>query len=187
MTKPEFRIYLRALEPDDHKVTLGWHNDPRIYESIPQARRFVSASTEQEWIAKAIRENELGTSLRLGICLKENDRLIGIIQLTNIDHRNRGAEATTMIGETEYWGQGIIGEARVLLFEHAFLDLGLERISNKVLDTNTASLKSYDKFGSIREGVLRRAVYKDGMFHDMIQFSILKDEFIQRYGKKKSP
>ncbi len=184
MTKDGFRVYLRPLGPEDHKISVRWRNDPKIYESIPQPRRFVSEKTEQEWVEKAVKENELGISLKLAVCLNENDRFIGIIQLVNIDLKNRSGEATTMIGEKEYWGQGLIGEARVLLFEHAFLDLGLERISNKVLDTNTASLRSYEKFGSTREGVLRHAVYKDGMFHDMILFSMLKEEFTERYISK---
>jgi RimJ/RimL family protein N-acetyltransferase len=181
ITKEGFRVYLRSLEQDDYKVSARWRNDPKIYESIPQPRRFVSQKTEQEWVEKAIRENELGVSLKLAVCLTENDSFIGIIQLVNIDMRNRSGETHTMIGEKEYWGQGLIGEARILLFEHAFLDLGLERVSNKVLDTNTASLQSYEKFGSVREGVLRHSVYKDGKFHDMIQFSMLKKEFVDRY------
>jgi RimJ/RimL family protein N-acetyltransferase len=181
MTKKGFRVYLRALEIDDYKVSVRWRNDSEIYESIPQPRRFVSERTEQEWVERAIRENEQGVSLRLAVCLKENDRFVGIIQLLNIDLKNRCGEVTTMIGEKEYWGQGLIGEARILMFEHSFLELGLERISNKVLDTNTKSLKAYDKFGSVREGVLRNAVYKDGAFHDLILFSMLREEFLQRY------
>ncbi len=181
MTRPAFRVYLRSLESDDYKASVRWRNDPKIYESIPQPRRFVSEKTEQAWIEKAIKENELGSCLRLGICLKEKDRLIGLIQLVNIDHRNRSGEVRTLIGEKEYWGQGLIGEARVLLFEYAFLDLGLERIENRVLDTNTSSLRAYEKFGSVREGVLRRAVFKDGKYHDMILFSMLKEEFVEKY------
>jgi len=181
MTKDAYRIYLRALESDDYINTIKWRNDPQIFETLTQPRRFVSEKTEQDWIQKAIKENELGVCLRLAICLKENNKHIGLIQLLNIDMKNKSGEVTTLIGEKEYWGQGLIGEARILLFEHAFLDLGLERISNKVLDFNKASLRSYEKFGSVREGILRNAVYKNGKFHDMVLFSMLREEFLAKY------
>jgi RimJ/RimL family protein N-acetyltransferase len=184
MTKEQFRVYLRSLEPKDAEITINWRNDSKIYESLNQARRFISEKTESAWIDKAISENEQGFSLRLAICLKENQLLIGLIQLLNIDMKNRSAEVTTLIGNKQYWGKGLIGEARVLLFEHAFLELGLERISNKVLETNTASLRAYEKFGSVREGILRNAAYQNGAFHNMVQFSMLRDEFISKYGGK---
>lgn len=179
-TKENFRIYLRALELNDYQVTVRWRNDSKLYETLTQPRRFVSEKTEQDWVEKAIRENELGVSLRLALCLKENDKFIGLIQLLNIDARNRSANVTTMIGETEYWGQGLMSEAKMLLFEHAFLDLGLERLSSRVLSTNSASLRNFDKFGSVREGVLRHVIYKNGKYHDMVQFSTLRDEFLAK-------
>lgn len=182
MTRENFRIYLRSLERGDHQITHKWRNDPEIFETLNQPRRFVSEKTEQEWVDKAITENETGVSIRLAVCLKEDDKMIGLIQLLHIDMKNRSAEVTTLIGEKEYWGQSLIGEARTLLFEHAFLDLGLERISNKVLDTNMASLRAYEKFGSVREGILRHAAYKNGKYHDMVQFSMLRDEFFSKHG-----
>jgi RimJ/RimL family protein N-acetyltransferase len=185
MTREDFRIYLRSIELNDYKVTVKWRNDSKIYETITQPRRFVSEKTEQEWVENAIKENELGKSVRLAICLKKNDQCIGLIQLLNIDWSNRSGEATTLIGEKEFWGQGLIGEAKILLFEHAFLDLGLERIYNKVLNTNAASIRSYEKFGSVQEGILRHAAYHDGKFHDMIQFSMLREEFLLKYGGSK--
>lgn len=58
------------------------------------------------------------------------------------------------------------------LFGYPFMHLGCNRITVRVLATNTASLKLMKKLGFVEEGKLRKAV--DGV--DQFIFGMLRDE-----------
>ena len=66
-----------------------------------------------------------------------------------------------------YFGQIPIG----------FEDYGFNRIVAKVMTDNIGSIKVLQKLGFVQEGVLRESLYKNGQYHDLICFSILKSEY----------
>jgi len=177
----DFRIYLRAIEPDDYLVSYKWRNDHELMKGITGMPRFISQETERKWVMKAIEENETGCALRLAICTKEDHKLIGYISLLEIDNHNKTCSVSSLIGDKNYHGSGIIGEARLLLFRYAFFELGMNRISAKVLVDNVASIKACEKFGYVREGILRQAVFRNGKYRDVVIYSMLKSEFLSRY------
>ncbi len=69
------RIYLRALEIEDHKITTKWRNDAAITELLGGNTYFISHEREKKWVENVI-ANDL-TNIRLGICLIENNHFIG--------------------------------------------------------------------------------------------------------------
>ncbi|HPL70380.1 MAG TPA: GNAT family protein [Brevefilum sp.] len=175
-------IYLRAIEPDDYLVSQKWRNDFDLIKGYT-APRFVSLETERKWVQKVIEENESGRSVRVGICTVGEGRLIGYANLLNIDYRNRNCEFSIIIGDRDYHGKGIPAQVRIILFRHAFLNLGMERISAFVLSTNTAAIIEGERFGYVKEGVLRKAELQDGQLIDVNIYSMLKEEFMERYGQ----
>ena len=181
MDKKIFRVYLRALEPEDYLITQAWRNDPVYQAGVASVKRFISIDTEKRWIENAIKEHENLKALRLAVVLKETDEMVGMVFLTDINMIYKSAKVGSLIGSNENRGKGYITEARFLLFEYAFMELGLERISATILEDNYASIKSAERVGYVKEGVLRNAVYKDGEFKNIIAYSILRDEFITRY------
>jgi RimJ/RimL family protein N-acetyltransferase len=92
------RVYLRAIEPEDYLTSYKWRNDHDLMNGVIDIPRFVSKETERKWVLKAIDEHEKGQSVRLAICLKENDQHIGYIYLLAIDYQNKSCEASTLIG-----------------------------------------------------------------------------------------
>ena len=177
----EFRIYLRAIEPEDYLVSYQWRNDHKLMKGVVDMPRFISKETERKWVLKAIEENETGRALRLAICTKEGNKLIGHISLLEIDDHNKTCCVGSLIGDKDYHGKGIMGEARQLIFRYAFSELGMNRISATILADNVASIKAVEKFGYAREGILRQAVFRNGEYRDVVMYSMLKSEFITRY------
>lgn len=175
------RIYLRALEPEDYKITYTWRQDSTYQKGVESMKRYVSMNTEKRWIDDVIVKHEKGQEVRLGIVLKESDELIGMVFLKNINYINKSAKSGSIIGVDDKRGKGIIGEARYELFKYAFYELGLERIYTHIVEYNVRSIKSGEKFGYVKEGVLRNAVYKEGKFHNVIVYSMLREEFIKKY------
>ena len=175
------RIYLRALEPDDYLTSVNWRNDDEILNMVGGPKYFVSSENEKEWVRNAILNNK--DKIVLAICLTSNDKYIGNIMLQNVDWVNRSGHVPVLIGDKSEWNKGYATEARMLMLKFAFYERGLERIFAEVIEGNIGSVKMHEKCGYTVEGVLRKAVYKNGKFHNQVLLSILRDEFDEVYQK----
>lgn len=105
-----------------------------------------------------------------------DDELIGSCQLLNINPRHLTADLQIRIGATDQRGKGYGTEAVQMLLAHAFRDLGLERVQLHVFATNHRAIRTYEKAGLRREGILRSAAYIDGERCDLVVMGILRDE-----------
>lgn len=171
----KFRVYLRALELDDYKKSIEWRNDEEIWDMVVGPKYFVSEAYEKKWVEDRIYARD--NTLVLAIVLKEDKRHIGYVYLTSINQVYRSADYGILLGNRDVWGLGLATEATILMLNHGFRVLGLERIGSKQLISNTASIKVHEKCGFIHEGVLRNAAYKNGSFVDLNAMSILRNEF----------
>ena len=77
----------------------------------------------------------------------------------------------------EYQNLGYATEAAMKLIETGFNQLLAERIFAEVVVENTPSSKIMDKLGLKYEGCLRRKFHKGDGFHDLLVYSILKNEY----------
>lgn len=168
------RIYLRALEVDDYKISVKWRNDDNITNLLGGGKWFVSMETEKQWVQNAIMQNK---DIRLAICTVEKDIYIGNIYLTGIDYLNRKAQTQILIGNREYWNNGYGTEAMRLLLEYAFNYKNLRRLEAVVLEDNIGSRKMHEKLGYKKEGILRQSVYKNGQYKNQILYALLKTEY----------
>ena len=174
------RIYLRALEPDDYKISVRWRNDEEIQNMVGGHKYFVSAERERQWVNAAINSND---KLVLAICLLENDKYIGNVMLQDIDWINRSASVPILIGDKAEWNKGYATEARMLMLKFAFEERNLERICDYVLEDNVSSIKMHEKCGYKVEGILRNSVYKNGRYYNQILMSVLRNEFFKTYNE----
>jgi UDP-4-amino-4,6-dideoxy-N-acetyl-beta-L-altrosamine N-acetyltransferase len=163
---------LRALTAKDAEITWQWRNLPAIKYFFAGHPFPVNYDKEAKWLASTILENIPHTYFGV----EHNGQLVGITSLRNIDLLNRQAEFAIFIIET----RGVGHEATNQTLTFAFQDLGLERVWLKVIDSNAAAIKLYQKCGFIDEGIMRKSVFKNGQFVDQIMMSILKDEFLKK-------
>jgi [ribosomal protein S5]-alanine N-acetyltransferase len=170
----DFRVYLRALEPEDYKITINWRNNDEIWAMIGSPKYFVSSEYERQWVLDSIHNQK---EIKLGVCLKENNELIGLATIKDINWINRSAHCPSMIGEKKYWSKGLGSEARFLLLQYAFYERGFERIWGLILEDNINSIRMAEKCGYKKEGLLRNSVYKNGKFHNQILVAVLREEF----------
>lgn len=179
MSLPEktFRVFLRALEPDDYKTTIDWRNDDEIWGMVVGRKYFVAAEFERRWIENIVTGNT--DDIRLAVCTVAQAVHIGNVYLTNIDFFARNATSAILLGDKSYWNGGYGTESMLLLLRHAFMDLGLERVEARALRTNAASVRMLEKCGYKTEGLLRKAAFKNGALVDVNIMSCLKDEFVE--------
>ena len=104
--------------------------------------------------------------------------LIGSISVVNMSLEDEYCEVGYCIGK-KWWGMGITTEALGAVLEFLFAQAGFNCVCARHDAANPASGRVMVKAGMRREGALRaRKKHKDGNYHDVIYYSILKDEFI---------
>ena len=96
---------------------------------------------------------------------------IGIIPQSDV-HR-LSAEIGFWLGE-DYWGKGITTEAVKALSEYAMHEFHLCRLYAQVFSPNRASARVLEKAGYMLEGILKKAVVKDGEMLDLIVYAYVK-------------
>lgn len=173
-----YRVYLRALEPDDFKISTAWRNDDEIWNQLGGVKRYVSSVFEKKWVEDAIFDTK---NVRLAVCLRDDDTYIGNVYLTDLNLINRSAVSHIFIGDKRLWGKGLASEAYLLLLEYAFQERGLHRINAFVLENNIPSCRLHEKCGYAREGVLRETVFKNGKWQNQVVYSILEDEYRNKH------
>lgn len=166
----ENRIYLRALEPSDYKVSIKWRKDNHIWDMLGGTKYFVSEAYEKKWVEDTIFTSK---DLKLAVCLVENDRYIGNVYMTDIDMINRSCQSHILIGEHDCWGKGYAGEALIQAVEYMNKERGIRRFEAYILENNHQSIRMHQKCGYVLEGVKRSAIYKSGKYHNQCILSLL--------------
>lgn len=177
------KIWVRAIEPEDYRETHQWRTSDQTWAAVVGTKRFVSLETERKWVLSAIENHEAGKVLRFMICQNESLKPIGMMTASNIDHINNTCGISSMVS-VNHRGRGIIGEARLQVFDYLFSQLGINRISSQILEDNLASRRAVEKFGLKQEGILRDAVFKDGKYKNLVCYSMLSDEFYGFYSER---
>ena len=108
---------------------------------------------------------------------KQAKRPIGSIGFSRINWVSRNANIFAIIGEREYWGKGIAGEASKLMINYGFTELNFHKIIAGVFTPNTRSLRAAEKLGFEKEGVLKEEMYVDGQYHDVHRFALFKRDW----------
>jgi ribosomal-protein-serine acetyltransferase len=105
--------------------------------------------------------------------------LAGVIGYDPIDWENRTTEVGYWLGE-EYQGRGLATTACRALVEHAFGELGLNRVSIACVTENKKSCAIAERLGFRREGVKRQAEWLYDHFVDHVVYAALASEWQER-------
>ena len=170
---------LRELERGDLPVITKWRNSPELIEQLGAPFRYINPEVDQRWF-----ENYMANRNSCVRCaIVENNKpeeILGLVSLTNIDPLNQVAMLHIMIGNPDVQGKGMGSFAVRSMVEHAFFNLNLHRIELVVLCSNQRAQHVYEKCGFVREGILRKAIYKTGAFVDAYQYGLLKEEYLSK-------
>ena len=82
--------------------------------------------------------------------------------------------------DPRWYGSGINRRMKLLLLDHAFGPLGMERVQLKTDHLNVRSQRAIEGLGAEREGVLRRHLRRpDGTWRDTVMYSLIREEWPQ--------
>ena len=171
------KILFRAFEPEDYLLINRWRNDPEIQKMTVGTFRYVSSEMEKTWLQNKMMNNT--KEIYLAICLKENPKkMIGYTSINDIDYINRSAHGGgIVIGETEFRDGVIRHEVGIKIRAYVFDTLNMHRFSGACLAEHITSRITIEANGFVLEGRKRKAVYKNGEYHDLLLFSLLREEY----------
>ena len=168
-------IYLRLFEPEDYEKTYVWHNDRAVQKMTCGPIRFVSKEIERKWVYDKATNNT--KDIYLAICLNNTDEMVGYISLNDIDLLNRSVHGGGIVIDKKYQDGVIWYEAGDLVRRYAFDELNMNRYTASCLAEHKASRMIVEACGYTLEGIRRESVYKDGRYHDVCCYSLLRSEY----------
>lgn len=141
------RLIFRQWNEDDAEDLYRYASDPDVgpiagwpaHKSVNESRDVI--------------KNVLNGKEAYAICLKEDGKPIGAIELklnghTNMTDRDDECEMGFWLGKP-FWGQGIMPEAVKEMLRRAFEDLGMQKVWIGYYDGNTKSKRVQEKCGFI--------------------------------------
>ena len=146
------------------KVTeyLTWHP----HKSIKDTKEYLANLVLPEY--------DKTSTYRWAIVLKENNQVIGCIDVVSNNDEKRRAELGWVLGN-DFWGKGIMPEAGKKVLKHLF-SIGYERIEAIHDVENQKSGRVMAKIGMKDEGTLRKYnPNRDDILVDCEMWSIIKE------------
>lgn len=166
------KVTLRPVKLSDTATLAGWMNDQDVVKYLSRYLP-ITEMEEEEWIKSLAKKP--GNNIVL--IIEAEKKMIGSVGLHNINWKNGDGTFGIVIGNKNYWSKGFGTEAASLIIAYGFNQLNLHRISSMVYDFNERSLKLYLKLGFQEEGYRREAMFKDGLYCDIIELGLLRAEW----------
>ena len=167
---------LEFLEEIHTESLLNVVNANRSYlrEWLPWVDQMQTVANFAYYISDTKKRAAEKTDFSYAIIMDKN--IVGRIGLHHINHQNR-------IGEIGYWladglqGRGIMHECCKAIINHAFKELGINRIEIKCATGNNKSRAIAEKLQFKQEGILRQAELLNGKLIDLYLYALLKEEW----------
>ena len=170
------RVYLRPLEVSNADE-LARHYAVETETFFDDGRVPFSPLAFERWIGDLYKQRP-PREVQFAVCLKEDDRLLGMVGISDIDWVNRTGETESYFGLPENRSKGYGTETKHLILEYAFDRIQLEMICSYVWEPNTRSAAALRKQGYQPAGRVRSAATRGAVFRDMLVFDLSRDEWL---------
>lgn len=168
------RLLLRRFTEQDGEDLYEYLSDEDVVKFEPY-ETYTLEQAKQEAI------NRSQNDCFYGVCLKENNKLIGNVYIAKEDF---DTWEVGYVFNSSYQGNGYATEATRKLIDIAFREWGARRVIAMCNPLNTHSWKLLERLGMRREGTLRQNIYfktdQEGnpIWCDTYEYGILKEEWL---------
>jgi RimJ/RimL family protein N-acetyltransferase len=165
-----YDLIIDDFPPDRLAAIVQWRNDPAVNTYLRQGLR--TLAEVQEWYAQYFSraENKL-------FAVYVDKALIGYGTLEHIDTANSNGEIGLVIGNPDYWHQGLGTRVVTHLTALALTTYHLHRVYAVIQGGNGASMRCFEKVGFHYEGTFREARYSHGRWIDLHSYAVLAHEW----------
>jgi RimJ/RimL family protein N-acetyltransferase len=170
-------LVLRKPELSELGILTDWIDSADYCRMLDGAR--ANAHTSSVDRARAMLQDNAddhSTSKYLLAADRHNGEPIGLARICHLDWKNRHAEYSYIIGNTNYRGTLAAGDMNVTVYHYLFKELALQKVYGYVFEGNAASTRM-NLFGGQIDGHLRLHEPTEEGFFDVTLFSITFEEF----------
>ena len=169
------RVWLRPLERRDLPAYVAGINDTDVGGWAGYTFPF-NVEMSVHWLDEVQEKMGKGTGYFFAVCELGDDRFIGTIWLNHVNTHHANAELAIYM-DRDHIGAGWGTDAQRVLLDFGFNTLRMERVYLTVDAENARAIRSYEKVGFKKEGVMRRSWQMRGKLSDSVLMAILRDEW----------
>ena len=159
---------IRNLRRDDLSMVLGWRNAPSI-RAVMFNRREILPDEHTAWF-----ERMSGDDKHRLLIIEDSGGPLGFVQFS--EARDGGVPSWGFYARPDA-PPGAGGRIGLAALDFAFWNLHVHKVCGEALAFNEASIRLHERLGFTREGVLRNQHQEDTVYHDVLRFGLLHDEW----------
>ncbi|MEZ4858052.1 MAG: GNAT family N-acetyltransferase [Flavobacteriaceae bacterium] len=169
MTLQGEHIYLRALEPSDLDFLYRLENDESVWE-VSNTTTPYSKFVLKQYLENAHRDIYEVKQLRLVICLNEDKKVIGFIDLFDFEPKHNRVGLGIVIASKEDRGKGYASEAIKATTNYCFKHLNVHQVFANITSDNKNSIQLFEKIGFLKCGEKKDWIFSEGIFKNEVMY-----------------
>lgn len=171
-------VIFRDFEERDIDFVFKCKNDEKLNSMIVGDFHNFTYEEAAKWVHGCMGEHE--TFKFWAVCMNdEEQRIVGWVSLSQIDNKNSSAcHHGIVIGDSNYKDGTALFESMLFSMEYAFDVLNIHRLYGSCLAEHKISPHLLNALGFTLEGKERESVFRFNRYLDVLNYSILRDEYI---------
>ncbi len=164
-------VSIRRAGPDDVDFLVELVTHEQVAPFLAAVR-----AADRDAVA-ALVERSTDDPQAFGVFVLEVDgERAGTIEFERVNQRSRIAALGGLALHPSYRGKGVADEAARLVQRHLLRELGFHRLQLEVYAFNERALAHAERTGFVREGVRRKAYWRDGRWVDGVLFGLVEED-----------
>jgi RimJ/RimL family protein N-acetyltransferase len=145
------------------------------HEDVEPFLAAVRAKSRGEVLAEVERSEEDPEAFGVFVIEVEGER-VGTMRFERANRRSRIADLGGLAVHPDFRGRKVSDEAARLFQRHLVNDLGFHRLQLEIYGFNERAIKHAERSGFRREGVRRKAYWRDGEWVDSVLYGLVAEE-----------
>ena len=150
------------------KENLSWYLGVDTFKFSDNQYMNFSLESQKKWISET---NKCEHTMLLGIFIE--NKYIGNFQFSDIKSNHNRAEISYMIGDSNYWGKGIMTFVIKEAIKISTTKLNLNKLYAGLAHENHGSKRVLEKNGFLQEGVKKKHLFFNGKWYDQLDYGLL--------------
>ena len=162
-------MYIKLLQPNEVKENyVNWLLDKEVIKYSENQYRSITLEGQIIYVENCLKDKDISL---YGIF--EDSKHIGNITLIGLTSLHKRAELTYLIGDKNFWGQGIAKRAIAEIIKISRADYKLNKLFAGISSHNIASKKVLESNNFVLEGVRRNHLYFNNKFEDQLDYGLI--------------
>jgi UDP-4-amino-4,6-dideoxy-N-acetyl-beta-L-altrosamine N-acetyltransferase len=164
-------IELIPLNQEHLELVRKWRNSKEVGQYM-YTDDFISPEQQLKWFKNVSTSDKYEYWM-----ISYQDNLLGVVNLYDIDPRNKRTFWAFYLGDSSVRGVGIGGKVEYHILSYVFDELKFHKLCCEVLGFNEAVIKMHKKYGFKEEGIFKEHINKNNQFYDVYRLAIFNTDW----------